>query len=444
MYMNNENILLNKLDLNIGLKLNWDVSKAILELVYNAWDEVQLNNSTHFDVEINEREIIISNYTDKGKFLMPDHFLIDPDDFKKGNKAVMGRYGTGLKKALAILVKREYEINIESGYHIYKVIVERKDNTTVNAVKIKLEELKGIIFSGTKITIMSKNNISNTIINHLTKRVFNLKYPHNKNTIVENGNHDFAINNLIIENNPNLLFSYNFIYNEALLKRPEKNDIRFNGLQYRELIHELIYINLDTNTRSFYNKLFNLNNLEDYKIELDCIAGFENILELYKDILICTKEEEKVISEILKYTNKVLVIHENYKKTYYELENTNERIGKNFIKNNLTENYININEPTDIEQQILDKLPCLLERIGIYETYKVEIYKIVYKDNKYVSSSIDIKRKIISLQRNTLESLSRFAKFVLIVAIQTYKIDINLPADKYAEKLISEIIDNIV
>ena len=104
-----------KFDLNIEKILdNWDVYHAIREIIANALDEQVLTRTP--DVEIFKDRDSKWHVKDYGRGLNYSHLTQNENDEKKKSKDVIGKFGVGLKDALAVLYKNRCSVKILSKY----------------------------------------------------------------------------------------------------------------------------------------------------------------------------------------------------------------------------------------------------------------------------------------------------------------------------------------
>jgi hypothetical protein len=104
-----------KFDLNIDRMLeNWDTSHAVREIIANALDEQILTGT---------REIAISRdgdgrwrIRDFGRGLRPEHFTMNENQEKLDHPGLIGKFGVGLKDALATFDRLGIEARIHSKF----------------------------------------------------------------------------------------------------------------------------------------------------------------------------------------------------------------------------------------------------------------------------------------------------------------------------------------
>ncbi|MBS1676685.1 MAG: hypothetical protein JST08_04780 [Actinobacteria bacterium] len=115
-------------DLNIEEVLeHWEIEHGIRELIANALDE-QLLTSTA-DVEINEGAEAVCRVRDFGRGLSIEHFTLSENVEKlQAPEGVIGKFGVGLKDALATFYRRGVGVTIISAHGTFRLREAHKHN----------------------------------------------------------------------------------------------------------------------------------------------------------------------------------------------------------------------------------------------------------------------------------------------------------------------------
>lgn len=110
-----------KFDLNMEEVLEaWDVTDAVREIIANALDEQALTETV--DVEIYEGDIGRWHIRDHGRGLHHDHLTQNEDAEKLDNPdEVIGKFGVGLKDALATFYRNDVDVTIHSSHETITV-----------------------------------------------------------------------------------------------------------------------------------------------------------------------------------------------------------------------------------------------------------------------------------------------------------------------------------
>ena len=107
--------MIRKFDLNIENILdNWETYHAVREIIANALDEKVLTN-TH-DIDIFKDSNDKWHIKDYGRGLKYSHLTQNENEEKRASDKVIGKFGVGLKDALAVLYKNRSTVEILSKY----------------------------------------------------------------------------------------------------------------------------------------------------------------------------------------------------------------------------------------------------------------------------------------------------------------------------------------
>lgn len=113
-------------DLNIEEVLeNWEVEHAIREIIANALDEQMLSHTG--EIEIAKDKQGDWHIRDFGRGLQIEHFTLNENHEKLNSVAeVIGKFGVGLKDALATFHRRKIAVLIRSPFGTYRLKQEHK------------------------------------------------------------------------------------------------------------------------------------------------------------------------------------------------------------------------------------------------------------------------------------------------------------------------------
>ena len=141
-------------DLNTGEILEaWSVRHAVRELIANALDEQALSNSA--DVEISEMDKRTWCIRDYGRGLNYDH-LRQSESAEKAEHAnkVIGKFGFGLKDALATLHRHKVSVTIRSRHGLFSLEVRAKAGfSNLMTLHVAISDAEDAEFVGTQITL---------------------------------------------------------------------------------------------------------------------------------------------------------------------------------------------------------------------------------------------------------------------------------------------------
>ncbi len=114
-------------DLNIEEVLeNWEVEHALREVIANALDEQVLTNSSEIKIF---KKRGCWHIRDFGRGLQIEHFTLNENPEKlNALSGVIGKFGVGLKDALATFHRRNVDVYIRSSYGTYRLRKVEKYN----------------------------------------------------------------------------------------------------------------------------------------------------------------------------------------------------------------------------------------------------------------------------------------------------------------------------
>ncbi len=210
-------------DLNIEKILqNWEVYHAIREIIANALDEQILANTK--DISIHKTDDGCWHIIDYGRGLNYHHLTQNENKEKLTNDKLIGRFGVGLKDALATLYRHGIKVQIMSQYGSITLKEASKsgfdDIVTLHA-EITPPQNPNMI--GTDFCLFGCNTkdidkAKSLFLNFSEKRILEKNM---YGEVIENTTDtaDIYINGVKIAEEPNFLFSYNITSLTAQLKK---------------------------------------------------------------------------------------------------------------------------------------------------------------------------------------------------------------------------------
>ena len=210
-----------KFDLNVEEILeNWEVSHAIREIIANALDEQKLTNSEEITIFKEKNSWHIKDF---GRGLQYQHFTQNENEEKLQHEGLIGRFGVGLKDALATLYRRNVDIEIQSTHGIFTLSMEpKKDFPDINTLHVLVKDqhnfMKGTEF---KLKGVSSSDIQ-------TAKSFFLKFSdepllektqYGEVYSCKKGKALIFVNGVKVANEEEFLFSYNITSLTSKMKK---------------------------------------------------------------------------------------------------------------------------------------------------------------------------------------------------------------------------------
>ncbi len=200
-------------DLNVEKVLgDWEVHHAIREVISNALDESILTDTK--DIELSKDKKGYWHVRDFGRGLSYKHLTQKENKEKLEHKDLIGKFGVGLKDALAVFDRRGITVLIKSKYGTMSLVkAEKAGFKDLKTLHVKIEKPTENNFVGTDFILqgITDNDIKNAKSLFLkfsrAKKLETTKYGE---VIEKEGNAGSVyINGVKVAEEENFLFSYN-------------------------------------------------------------------------------------------------------------------------------------------------------------------------------------------------------------------------------------------
>ena len=211
-----------KFDLNVEKILeNWETSHAIRELIANALDEQLLTKTREVEIHKRGNSWLIRDF---GRGIKYTHLTQNENQEKTKNANVIGKFGIGLKDALATFDRKKIKVVARSKHSQITISKSQKegfeDIITLHAI---IEDSLDSKFSGTEFELIG---VTNKDVED-AKKLF-LKFSGEKivettkqgQIIEKNGEcGNIYVNGVKVSEEENFLFSYNITVINASIKK---------------------------------------------------------------------------------------------------------------------------------------------------------------------------------------------------------------------------------
>lgn len=399
-----------KFDLNIEKILeNWDTKHAVREIIANALDEQKLTNTNEI--------VILKDATgtwiirDFGRGLKYEHFTQNENDEKLAATGIIGKFGIGLKDAMATFERKGIEVQIKSKHGDITLGKTQKlgfdDLLTLHAY-ISEPSIKD--FQGTEFQL--KNVLDSDI--DQAKELF-LKF--NNEELIESTKYGSVlkksnrlgkiyINGVLVATEENFLFSYNItLLNESIKKAINRERTNVGRTAYANTV-KLILLNCQCeeigNSLSADLSQYSYGNSHDELKWIDVQQHAAKILNLYKKVVFVTAEEIEhgtdLVNEAREGGAEIVVIPSNLRDKIAETNENNEnriRIFTEFIQER-TENFefkiVDESKLTPSEKEIFNKKEKVFQVLGgkPFRIKEIVVSETMQKDNTTFSQAAAI------------------------------------------------------
>jgi Histidine kinase-, DNA gyrase B-, and HSP90-like ATPase len=210
-----------KFDLNIEKILeNWEMHHAIREIIANALDEQLLTKTKEVEIFKRGKSWVIRDF---GRGIKYTHLTQNENQEKLSSTNVIGKFGIGLKDALATFDRRGAVVTVKSKYNRITIARSPKqgfeDIFTLHAI---IEESNDVDFAGTEFELEGVTDKDIEAAKNLFLKFSNeevIETTRQGQIVKRNGNRgNIYINGVKVAEEENFLFSYNITSLTAAIK----------------------------------------------------------------------------------------------------------------------------------------------------------------------------------------------------------------------------------
>jgi len=314
-----------KFDLNIEKILeNWDAKHAVREIIANAIDEQKLTNTQ--DIEIFKDPSGNWHIRDYGRGLKYEHFTQKENDEKLNHEGIIGKFGIGLKDALATFERKGIETNMLSKFGDITLGKSQKsgfdDLITLHAY---ISEATNPSLIGTEFVLKNISDVEiqqakNLFLKFTNERVIEkTKYG---DVLQRTGNQgNIYINGVLVATEDNFLFSYNITFlNAAIKKAINRERTNVGRTAYANSVKQIL---LECSSEEIGTALsedlsrYSYGDSHDELKWIDIQQHAANILNNYKKVVFVTAEEIErgtdLVDEARQGGSEIIVIPTNLK-----------------------------------------------------------------------------------------------------------------------------------
>ena len=232
-------------DLNVEDVLdNWVARHAVREVIANALDEQVITGTA--DIQIVEDRRGAWHIRDFGRGLQIDHFTLNENEEKLSYASgIIGKFGVGLKDALATFHRRGVDVLIRSRHGTYRLLKAQKHNFDgIVTLHVEYDDAPTDV-SGTEFVLQGVSDSEMSLAKALFLRFSD---EHVLETTrygqVLRGKADGArvyIAGVLASEEPNFLFSYNVTsLTESMKKRLNREKLNVGRSTYTERVKTIL------------------------------------------------------------------------------------------------------------------------------------------------------------------------------------------------------------
>lgn len=245
-------------DLNIEQVLeNWEIYHAIREIIANALDETILTNSAPVDIFKDDNGLW--HIRDFGRGLNYQHFSQNESEEKNNAEGIIGKFGVGLKDALAVFYRHNIDLKMKSKYGVFSTEMYKKGGFgDIKTLHVSVSETDECDFIGTEFILsISDEDMAKAKRLFLT---FNSDYPIEKTEYGEifrkiGSVAIIYVNGIQVAEEENYMFNYNITRLSAAMKKALNRERSNVGrTAYAEIVKKLL---LKSNSEIVIQQLVN-------------------------------------------------------------------------------------------------------------------------------------------------------------------------------------------
>lgn len=456
-----------KFDLNIERILeDWEMHHAIREIIANALDEQLLTQTNEVIISKNGATWIIRDF---GRGLNYSHLTQNENQEKLSNPNVIGKFGIGLKDAMATFDRKGVSVAIRSKYG--RIFIDKsqkqgfQDVTTLHAI---IEEPIDVNFVGTEFDL---NGVTDDEVEAAKKLFLQfsgepvIETTRQGQIIRRNDNSgNIYVNGVKVAEEENFLFSYNITKLSAPIKKAlnrERSNVGRSA--YTDSIKKILLSSEELEVAEILAEdLTKIDNgtMHDELTWIDIQEHAIKILNQKEEHVFITPNDAmrhpNMIDEVMNREQKIIFISENMKSKIQDASDPSEKPITNMEQ--LLKNYndsfeFNFIEPDELNHQekaIYQLTPKILDLFGTVPE-KVKAIKIssTMRKDSFEAETLgcwDQKTSSIVLARKTLTSLADYSSTLIheLVHAETGYSDITRAFESALTKKIGDLCSHIL
>lgn len=415
-------------DLNIEQVLeHWEPEHAAREIIANAIDEQILTRSKNIEIFKLGNAWHIRDY---GRGLQYSHFTQNENKEKIESPFLIGKFGVGLKDALAVCFRKGIHIEIESKYAYITLKMANKTGFDIQTLHASFEESRNIDMVGTDFIL---TGISDDAINK-AKSMF-LYFNQNAELLettkygqvysCNNTIPTIYINGVQVALEENFLFSYNITNINAQIKKAlNRERTNVGRTAYSDTVKNILR-QCQSNSvllplvDDLKNTMLGINKDESSWVDVATYAA--KTLNESGNVVFMTPNQRANLTnqqaEILEQSGRTLImVTDNVYSKIGESVNTFDTVYEEYTEA-FTYKFIDYNSLTQSEQQVFDLKDRIVDflkkhnykyeaEIKISETIRLDIYGYVTNGLCiYSQNTIIIKRSVLKSNATFLGTL---------------------------------------
>lgn len=421
-----------KFDLNIEKILeHWSIRHAIREIIANALDEtIMIDSDVKPRIYKENNNWIIRDF---GRGLQYLHLTQKENNDKINHKKVIGKFGVGLKDAIATLFRGNIKLKIVSSHlNIEDYEMSSKSNfDDIKTIHLHGNNLKNNDFKGTKFIF---ENLQDKDVEEAKKFFLNFSEhvvlaENSYGQIIEKEVGELSniyINGLKVSTEENFAFHYNILSIDKKIKKGlNRERMNLNRSIYSERIQKIILHSIKES--NIYERFFE-NYIDEEQNNYEELKWSNVLLEIIKQMNLkgeyvfvtqkIIRQNNSIITDIGNSDKRIIVVDEPiYQKITNEKDENDEYLTSfdNFIeeqRNNIEYDCVDIDDLSWHEREIFVSGKIIIDYFGndkiSFDCIQIaNKIKIPFEDRMPLGLSLREENKILIL-RSQLKSKKQF------------------------------------
>ena len=420
-------------DLNIEEVLeNWEVEHALRELIANAIDEQVLSETEGIEIFRDERGDC--RIRDCGRGLRIEHFTLNENKEKlESLRPVIGKFGVGLKDALATLHRRDVKVLIRSRHGTFKLFESSKRGfDSITTLHVAYDDTT-TPYNGTELILRGVTEeqlakAKSLFMRFGTEQVIDTT-PYGQVVARRSETARVYIMGVLASEEPNFLFSYNVTsLTDAMKKRLNRERLNVGRTTYTERVKSILK---SATSRRVHDELVNQvprRALGDQRDEMNWIEISQLAINLMNDthnVAYVTEEElvssVDLIAQARSDGIQVIVISEQQKaKVLGQVTDGGPRVrtldvyAREFNESFQYE-FVNVTSLNDDERKVFDLTPRIFGLVGLtpHRAPQVHVSETMRITSADTDGVWDSQLQSIIIHRPCLESVERYSAVLL-------------------------------
>ena len=434
--MSGEEKSVKQFDLNIEKILeDWDVFHALREVIANALDEQVLSHTA--DVEITADSQGQWHIRDYGRGLRYEHLTQNENLEKLESSNTIGKFGIGLKDALATFDRHNIKVLIKSKYgDITLGTIQKQGFQDIKTLHAFISEPSDPGFKGTEFILKG-------VTEEDVRKAMDLFLKFSDETVLEETKYGkilkkklnsgrIYINGVKVADEENFLFSYDITsLNDNIRKALNRERSNVGRTAYSERVRAMLVVSRNKEIASILSedlKNFDTGNIHDELKWIDVEEHAVKILNASGDVVFFTpwemQSETMMVDEAKHAGYRIVTIPDNLKQRIQNREDINGEPIKDLgqfaleYEESFEFKFVDYNNLTASERKVIDETDRIFALIG-GKPRRIKEIKISETMRKKLGSLVDdlglwgpIENRII-IRRDTLSSLAKFSGTLL-------------------------------